>query len=129
MADVLIVKEQPDGSLTAHRDKSFNDDAVLNPPKANEIRLAGDYSPPVAWKYMKRNGSTVEEMTQPEKDVVDAAEAQAESDRKDALASDLGEILTAFMLIMLDEINILRGEAGLAPRTIQQLKNALRSKL
>jgi len=38
------------------------------------------------------------------------------------------ELLRRFLNILLDEINILRGVAGLPPRTLAQLKNALREK-
>lgn len=39
------------------------------------------------------------------------------------------EPLKAFAEVMLDEINILRTNAGLQPRTIQQLKNAVKAKI
>ena len=32
-------------------------------------------------------------------------------------------------VVLLDEINLLRTEVGLPPRTVQQLKNAIKSKL
>lgn len=40
-----------------------------------------------------------------------------------------GCILEAFVEVMLDEINILRGEQGLEPRTIEQLRQAIKAKL
>jgi len=39
------------------------------------------------------------------------------------------EPLKAFALVVLDEINILRVAAGLPERTVQQLKNAVKTKL
>lgn len=38
-------------------------------------------------------------------------------------------VLKAFALVVMDEINILRIQAGLAPRTAGQIDNALRAKL
>ena len=37
--------------------------------------------------------------------------------------------LRAFALVMLDEINTLRTNAGLQPRTVAQLKNAVKNRL
>jgi hypothetical protein len=37
--------------------------------------------------------------------------------------------LKAFALVVLDEINALRTNAGLTPRSVQQLKTAVKSKL
>jgi hypothetical protein len=81
--------------------------------------------------YWKIVGDTVQEMTQPEKDAVDAAiaaaAAQAEADAKDITIS-FEKLLKAFALTVLDEINILRDEHGLAARTVSQLKNAVSNK-
>lgn len=45
-----------------------------------------------------------------------------------ALAQD-GSAFRGFVLVMLDEINILRQRAGLAPRTIDQIKPAIQGKM
>jgi len=52
--------------------------------------------------------------------------AQEMEDAKDAQAD---EIIKAFALVVLGEINILRVQAGLSERTVQQLKNAVKGKL
>ena len=39
------------------------------------------------------------------------------------------EALKGFALVALDEINLLRAQLGLPPRTVQQMKNAIKSKL
>jgi len=44
-------------------------------------------------------------------------------------ADDERSLLRALILLMLDEINILRQAAGLAPRTIRQVKNVLQAKI
>lgn len=38
-------------------------------------------------------------------------------------------VLKAFAGVMLDEVNILRGQHGLAPRTAEQLRDAIKGKL
>lgn len=43
--------------------------------------------------------------------------------------SKFDPLLKAFAITVLDEINILRTQAGLPVRTIQQLKNAIKDKL
>jgi len=42
---------------------------------------------------------------------------------------EMEPVLTAAILIMLDEINILREFAGMQPRTVQQLKDAIEARL
>lgn len=61
---------------------------------------------------------------------------QAEIDariRTEAIAADDAHFeraqFKAILLVLLDEINILRAVAGLPPRTIQQAKNAYETKL
>ena len=44
-------------------------------------------------------------------------------------AKSEGLILRAFMLIVMDELNILRDLHSLAPRTKVQLRNAIRNKI
>ena len=49
---------------------------------------------------------------------------------REELYRQFGPILVeAIVLIMMDEINILRAEHGLSPRTKQQLINAIENKL
>lgn len=63
------------------------------------------------------------------RDSIDVAEIVAS---RDALADDIDRnetFLKAFALVVLDEFNNLRSQHGLAPRTISQLKTAVRNKL
>lgn len=45
------------------------------------------------------------------------------------IEKNFDDLLKAFALVLLDEINTLRVAAGLNPRTVNQLKTAIRSKL
>ena len=80
-------------------------------------------------KYMKWDGSKVIEMTQQEKDAVDdqilADQAQQEENSKD-ITLVFEPVLRAFALVVLDEINILRTQAGFSERTTEQLVNAVK---
>lgn len=81
--------------------------------------------------YRKIVGDTVQEMNQSEKDAVDQAiadaQAQADENAKDfELVFD--KTLKAFALVVLDEINILRGKHSLANRTKSQLNTAVKNK-
>lgn len=42
---------------------------------------------------------------------------------------DIRKVLKAFALVVLDEVNILRGNDGLADRTVDQLRAAVKNKL
>ena len=82
-----------------------------------------------ASKYWLISGDTVTLMSQAERDAVDAAETVS---RRDALADELDRtqtILRAFAEVVLDEFNNLRAQHGLQPRTLAQLKTAVRNKL
>ena len=79
--------------------------------------------------YWIISGDNVLLMSQVERDAVDAALLDAQ---RDELANDIDRaesFMKAFALVVLDEFNNLRSQHGLAPRTIAQLKNAVRSKL
>lgn len=82
-------------------------------------------------KYLKRIANAVVEMVQAEKDVIDQWEAdqqaQREEEAKDFTIS-FDKLLKAFALVVLNEVNVLRVEAGLSERTIEQLKNAVKAK-
>ena len=61
-----------------------------------------------------------------------AVDDQTTSDSRDREANTIqlsNSFAKAFAEILLDEINILRGRAGLMPRTLTQFRNALRAKL
>ena len=47
----------------------------------------------------------------------------------DAKTAQADATIKAFALVVLDEINILRVNAGLQPRTVAQLKSAVKAKL
>lgn len=80
-------------------------------------------------KYWDIVGDTISEMSQADKDALDAAQLDALKDAViDELDLPLG-LIKAVFLVMLDEFNLLRAEHGLAARTVAQLKNALRGKL
>ena len=80
-------------------------------------------------KYWNIAGSVVSLMSQAERDAVDAAEL---SDRRGVMVEQMDEVeeyARAFALVVLDEINLLRTQHSIAPRTIAQLKTAVRNKL
>lgn len=104
-------------------------------------------------RYLVLEGDVLREMTRPEKDAVDAAVLVAERDARAAVLDDVEDILRAFMLIVLDELNAhadrhnaitaaVDGAANLAQfaaamqsipdfprRTAQQLRNSIRNRL
>lgn len=93
-------------------------------------------------RYWEISGDTVTLADQATRDAIDA---QLLSDQRDAVAAQLEQqedIMRAFALVVLDEINTLRQQFNtttaetnqlttttLADRTVQQLKTALRNKL
>ena len=78
-------------------------------------------------KYWKIVGDVVTEMSQAEKDAVDAAILDAARDNAIAELDSLEGILRQVLKIIMGEINILRSEHGLSARTLQQLKTAIRN--
>ena len=72
--------------------------------------------------------SDIEQMDAGEKAAVDAAAVTAGDDAEMARLS-LRDALTALALTVLDEVNILRTQHGLATRSTAQLKSAIRTKL
>lgn len=75
---------------------------------------------------------TISLKEQTERDQIDADEAQAATDADRAEQKgriDKERILKAVVLVMLDEINLLRDEHGLANRTPAQVLNAVTSKV
>lgn len=78
-------------------------------------------------RYWQIDGETVSLMSQAERDQVDAQLAE------DRIAREVSEteagVLKALALVMLDEINRLRQAAGLEPRTVTQLRAAMKEKL
>lgn len=110
----------------AHR-TSVNTPDFIDPPWAHNL----DRSPVegVPTRYHKIAGDVLSVMDAAEQAVVDAALEEA---RKDGQANQLDsatDLLVAFALVMLDEVNALRSNAGLSTRTVAQLKTAIKGKL
>lgn len=78
--------------------------------------------------YWVITGDIVSLMSQVDRDAVDLAKSEADKDST-ADTIDADPYLRAFALVMLDEINLLRTNAGLSTRTALQIKTAVRSKL
>lgn len=82
--------------------------------------------------YWKETGGVFSEMTLTEKGVKDAQIAAADADRDRRIAKrriDNERMLRAFAEVVMDEINILRGQHGLADRTMSQLVTAIKGKI
>ena len=82
----------------------------------------------VPHQYWKLVGDAPVEMTQGEKDAVDAAALESERDGLESSYSGR-DIAAAALRLMVKEINILRDAASLAPRTAEQVKAALRAEI
>ena len=80
-------------------------------------------------KYWIITGDVVTLMNQAARDVVDAALLEDSRNNTAAELDDVENILRAFMLIVLGEINVLRVNDGLGERTVAQLKVAIRNSL
>jgi len=85
-------------------------------------------------QYWKHNNGSIVEMTTAEKTAIDDEElAQAIIDKRNEanqkLITDEGQLTRAFVEIVMNEINILRAEHSLPPRTLKQLKNAIKKKI
>ena len=102
----------------------------LPEPPANYISqpdLSAVAGQPV--RYWIITGDVITLADAPARVVIDEA---LEAGRLDGVADELDEVetvLRAFAEVVLDEINILRAEHSLTPRTLAQLKVALRAKL
>ena len=80
-------------------------------------------------KYWLITGDAVSLVDAATRSSIDAA---LFSTARDALADEIDQnktFMKAFALVVLDEFNLLRAEHGLPPRTIAQLKTAVRNKL
>lgn len=84
----------------------------------------------VPTKYWVITGDVITEMSQPEKDVVDAALLSA---TRDAVVQreidDLESVMRQLVKLMVSEINILRQQHALADRTLAQVRTQLRTDL
>lgn len=121
MANVLS-RTAPYVYLTSVNDPLYPpQDWIINP----DLSAVRGFDP----KYWSVTGDTVSLLSQAERDAIDAAEETA---RLDSIADELTQtqsILRAFAEVVLDEFNTLRSEHSLAPRTLSQLRNAVRGKL
>ena len=104
--------------------------ASLTEPEANYVQDP-DLSPVDGFpsRYWSLAGDIFSLVDQSTRDAIDAAILVAQ---RDGLADDIDRnetFLRAFALVVLDEFNNLRAQHGLNPRTIAQLKNAVRNKL
>ena len=102
----------------------------LAEPLANYIE-GPDLSAVVGFSsiYWMLTGDVVTLANLAARDVIDAARLVA---ARDALADEIDQVESysrAFALIVMDELNILRAQHGLADRTPAQLKTALRNRL
>lgn len=80
-------------------------------------------------KYWIITGDVVGLLPQAEREAIDVAESTVQ---RDATADQLDlveDLLRGLALTILDEINVLRSQHSLAPRTLAQLKTAIRGKL
>ena len=80
-------------------------------------------------KYWTVSGDDVLLLDQSARDAIDAAEVEARKDSTADQTDAVGSFDRAFAEVVLDEINLLRAEHSLAPRTLSQLKTAVRGKL
>jgi len=80
--------------------------------------------------YWTITGDVITEMSQGEKDAVDAALLSASRDAQlVAEIDDLESIMRQLTKLIVDELNILRQEHGLANRTLAQVRTQLRNDL
>lgn len=84
--------------------------------------------------YVDIAGDVVTEMSDVDKDAVDAAAAAAadlarKAAAKDEYDGDFELLIKALALVMIDEVNILRAVAALPDRTAAQLRTAIRNKV
>ena len=79
--------------------------------------------------YWIITGDMVTLMSQPERDAVDAANLVAQRDSAVSAVDDLENLTRAVVLVIKDEINLLRAQHAFAPRTNAQLRAAIRNKL
>lgn len=81
-------------------------------------------------RYWIITGDIISEMSQLEKDVIDAANlSNARDDEMQSQIDNLESVLRQLTKLILGEINILRSQHGLADRTFAQIKAQLRNDL
>jgi len=128
---VVVLKSDPSVFRVSANTPDFpTENYLINP--ASFATLHGTVDP----KYWKVVADDIAEMTQGEKDAVDAAEVAAvETDAKDSAKSVFdgtdsdGRSKKAMLEMIMDELNILRALHGLADRTPAQIRTAYRNKV
>lgn len=82
-------------------------------------------------KYWKIVGDSVQAMSQPERDAADAAEffASEAADRVNEKQRFNEKALRAIVLLLIDEINLLRAQLALPERTPRQARTAFENKV
>jgi len=96
-------------------------DWIINP----DLSSVGSF----ASTYWIITGDVVTLMDQAARDAVDAANDQAARDGVFAEVDDIESLVRATILVLRDEINLLRSEHSLAPRTLAQVRAGIQSKL
>jgi hypothetical protein len=111
--------------------RSVNDPEFLDPPwlyvppgSNNEVLLTT-----VVPQYLTIAGDIISEVDQATKDAIDAAALEASRDDTANRMDNIEDIVRAFAMVTLDEINVLRAEHALPDRTLAQMKTAVRGKL
>ncbi len=80
-------------------------------------------------KYWVITGDVVTLADQAARDAIDAAEVDSRRDTETDRLDDIEDILRAAFQLIIQEFNELRALHGLSPRTLSQMKTALRNKL
>ena len=87
-------------------------------------------------KYWKHEAGSIVEMAPTEKSMVDADaftkityDRGTSADNQVDSNDSVGMVIRAFAEVMVDEINLLRAEHSLTPKTVAQLKNAIKNKI
>lgn len=80
-------------------------------------------------KYWIITGDVVTLADQSTRDAIDSALLSASRDDTVAQLDEEEDVLRAFMLVVLDEINTLRTLHSLSERTVAQMKTGIRNKL
>lgn len=112
-------------NLTTKKIEAFSrwDDIVFN-PETHVVLTVSDV-PDMELDRLNDTNDGLRPITQAEID----ADIEEEKTHTSDIDERFNQPLKAFSLVVLDEINLLRTHAGLQPRTITQLKNAVKSKL
>ena len=115
---------------TSKRLHNSTAEADLPEPVANYILdpdLSGVVNQPL--KYWVINGDNVLLADQAARDVIDASELNVTRDEIAGRMDNVEDELRAVVLVLIDELNVLRALHGLSDRTPAQAKTGIRNKL